>query len=281
MTYYLLQAILVSVWWIGITTSPRIYSAFEYIGITYEQFSLFLFPDLVVIAGVSALAWRRPTIILRSVLVGAFAYASLWCIAAAWTTNSGYLGSTLMFLGLMANIFALNGSKYFSRSSNSTTFRYALETIIQSFFLWILFLVMFPILILKSFGEWPPSWDRLSSIIGALMFAAFSAIGVLSARALVKNGEGTPLPLNATKKLVVTGPYKYVRNPMAIAGLGQGLAVSIIFQSIEVAMYCILGMVVWNYLVRPVEEEDLKKTFGHEFNLYSAQVSCWIPRGGK
>ena len=49
--------------------------------------------------------------------------------------------------------------------------------------------------------------------------------------------------------------YPYVRNPMAVAGLGQGVAVALILTSMEVALYCIVGMLIWNYFVRPVEEK--------------------------
>ena len=58
---------------------------------------------------------------------------------------------------------------------------------------------------------------------------------------MVRDGEGTPLPLDQTNRLVVSGPYYYVRNPMAIAGIGQGLSVALIFQSLPVGIYSLLG----------------------------------------
>ena len=157
----------------------------------------------------------------------------------------------------------------------------AIETTIQSTIIWVIFLFAIPFLILKSFDKWPTDLSFSFLYPGIIMFIAFSTLGILSARSLVNAGHGTPLPLNAPKRLVITGPYKYVRNPMAIAGLGQGLAISIITRSVEVALFCILGMIIWNYLVRPIEEEDLRRTFGEEFQLYSSRVRCWIPRTEK
>ena len=61
---------------------------------------------------------------------------------------------------------------------------------------------------------------------------------------------------------VVQGPYAHVRNPMVVAGLGQGIAVSIAMQSIAVTAYVHLGGLIWNFLVRPAEEVDLSAHFG-------------------
>lgn len=277
MTFYLIQSILVLAWWVTILFSPRIYAAFQYVDFSKSHFIFFLLPDIVVIAGLSFFAWRRPTNTLKAVIVGAFAYATAWCIVASFSTQSGYLGTALMALGLLANIFALIGNKCFYRKLNSSQSINTAETVIQSAIIWVLFLVIFPFLILKSFNQWPLELNAYFLYSGLFMFAVFSLIGILSAYSLVNAGQGTPLPLNAPHKLVTTGPYKYVRNPMAVAGLGQGLSIAIITRSIEVAAFCVLGMIVWNYLVRPIEEEDLKKTFGEEFLLYSKKVNCWIP----
>ena len=94
---------------------------------------------------------------------------------------------------------------------------------------------------------------------------------------MVRDGEGTPLPLDQTNKLVISGPYQYVRNPMAIAGIGQGVAVSIIFQSLPILVYSLLGALVWHLAVRPFEERDMVKRFGESYVQYRERVSCWIP----
>ena len=62
-----------------------------------------------------------------------------------------------------------------------------------------------------------------------VLFVVFSSIGVWSAVVMSRIGKGTPLPLDHASDLVVVGPYKYVRNPMAVSGIGQGLAVAFSF----------------------------------------------------
>jgi protein-S-isoprenylcysteine O-methyltransferase Ste14 len=80
-------------------------------------------------------------------------------------------------------------------------------------------------------------------------------------------------------RVIVTGPYAYVRNPMAVAGLGQGFSVALALRSPEVAAYVVIGMLIWNYFVRPEEERYLQSVFGVDFEHYRSQVRCWIPRG--
>ena len=94
---------------------------------------------------------------------------------------------------------------------------------------------------------------------------------------MITVGRGTPLPLDCPPKLVVRGAYRLVRNPMAVSGLSQGMAVAIGFGSISIACYVVVGMVFWNYFVRPIEEADLEKRFGESYRLYRSKVKCWIP----
>ncbi|MFK7789074.1 MAG: isoprenylcysteine carboxylmethyltransferase family protein, partial [Phycisphaeraceae bacterium] len=83
--------------------------------------------------------------------------------------------------------------------------------------------------------------------------------------------------------LVVSGPYRYVRNPMALAGIVQGLAVGLMMGSWLVLAYAMSGGVIWHVMVRPIEEADLLKRFGDPYKQYKASLRCWWPklrRGG-
>ena len=77
--------------------------------------------------------------------------------------------------------------------------------------------------------------------------------------------------------MVVTGPYRYVRNPMAVAGLTQGVAVGLWLGSPAVVLYALAGGPLWNTFVRPWEEEDLVTRFGEPYRRYRERVRCWIP----
>jgi len=91
-------------------------------------------------------------------------------------------------------------------------------------------------------------------------------------------GKGTPLPLDCPNQLVIKGPYKFVRNPMAVAGIGQGVSVGVIFGSYLVIIYALSGAFLWHLLVRPIEEKDLEERFGKAYLDYKLNTRCWIPR---
>ena len=91
-------------------------------------------------------------------------------------------------------------------------------------------------------------------------------------------GIGTPAPVAPPQHLVVTGLYRYVRNPMYVAVslliFGQGL----LFGSVRVLEY---GLVVWlGFFVFVIfyEEPVLRLKFGKEYEEFSAHVPRWIPR---
>ncbi|MEO1994557.1 MAG: isoprenylcysteine carboxylmethyltransferase family protein, partial [Planctomycetaceae bacterium] len=118
---------------------------------------------------------------------------------------------------------------------------------------------------------------RLSGRAAAVLFVPASVLGVCSAWVMSFSGRGTPFPTDTARRLVVVGPYRFVRNPMAIAGLSQALVVAARLGSWGVLAYVLVGGVVWNVWVRPPEEEDLAQRFGDAYVRYQHRVRCWIP----
>jgi protein-S-isoprenylcysteine O-methyltransferase Ste14 len=275
-TAYLLQAALISAWWVSLASSQLIFNAFQFDKIPPTAFWAFLAPDVVLIAALSAVRAYRENAAIEYVILGAFAYASLYCANATVLTASGYLPTAFMLVGLAYNAFlCFNGSLF--RTSKTSVGRNASKTLIQVVCIWVLALVVIPHVILDAFDAltWPSRGGWL--YVGALLFASASLLGLTSAYFMVRDGAGTPLPLDQTNNLVVSGPYHYVRNPMAIAGIGQGIAIAIVFQSVPILIYSALGALVWHLVVRPAEERDMAQRFGQPYEIYRRQVSCWIP----
>ncbi|WP_368073083.1 isoprenylcysteine carboxylmethyltransferase family protein [Curtobacterium sp. MCBA15_009] len=115
-------------------------------------------------------------------------------------------------------------------------------------------------------------------MLGVVVLLGASALGIAAAAVMSTLGDGTPLPSASANRLVVAGPYRSVRNPMALAGITQGVAVGLLLGSWLVVVYAVAGSVVWNCVVRPLEEADLERRFGDDFRRYAAQVRCWVPR---
>ena len=115
-------------------------------------------------------------------------------------------------------------------------------------------------------------------LIGQILIVfAIVALGLWAASVMSTRGEGTPLPSAMANHLVIAGPYRWVRNPMAVAGIVQGVAIGLILSSWLVVVYAILGSLLWNYAIRPHEERDLEERFGDGFRRYRTAVACWIP----
>lgn len=91
-------------------------------------------------------------------------------------------------------------------------------------------------------------------------------------------GRGTPAPVYPTETLVVTGSYRFVRNPMYVAVVSLILGQGLLFGSLPVLAY---GAVIWltvHLFVISYEEPTLARTFGDQYARYRANVRRWIPR---
>lgn len=154
------------------------------------------------------------------------------------------------------------------------------KTIAQIVVFWGVFLFIIPpalVALAASVGI-PATFSNAGRVLAVPLFACASALGLWSALTIAIEGEGTPLPLDSPRRLVSTGPYAWVRNPMAIAGLAQGIAIALWHGSLVVAAYVISGGLLWHVFVRPFEEADLARTFGEAFVRYRQRVPLWLPR---
>lgn len=152
------------------------------------------------------------------------------------------------------------------------------KTLFQTAIFWLIFLWILPKLLVHMEHKIFNVTYEGYYFFGWTMFVIFSILGLYSGYTMSSVGKGTPLPLDCPQKLVVAGPYKFVRNPMAVAGIGQGISVGIIYGSVVVIIYALAGAFLWHYLVRPSEEVDLRNRFGDAYNTYCKDVRCWIPR---
>jgi protein-S-isoprenylcysteine O-methyltransferase Ste14 len=109
------------------------------------------------------------------------------------------------------------------------------KSVSQMAVFWTIFLFVLPALFyfVESSVGWK-SWrfDGPSfRIVGTVIFLLASSLGVSSCVVMALIGRGTPLPFDCARRVVVVGPYRYIRNPMALAGLIQGVAVGLFFGS--------------------------------------------------
>jgi len=90
-------------------------------------------------------------------------------------------------------------------------------------------------------------------------------------------GRGTPILFTPTKALIVSGLYRYVRNPLYIAGLLVLTGEGIYFQSTGLFVYCLVMFGFFNFYVL-MEESILAEKFGASYEAYRQSVPRWIPK---
>ncbi len=90
-------------------------------------------------------------------------------------------------------------------------------------------------------------------------------------------GRGTPAPIDAPKRLVVRGLYRYARNPMYVGVLTVVLAWAVVFRSVSIVLYALGAFVMFNLMIRFYEEPHLRRAFGPEYDDYCARVNRWLP----
>ncbi len=90
-------------------------------------------------------------------------------------------------------------------------------------------------------------------------------------------GRGTPAPFDPPRRLVIRGPYRFVRNPMYI-GAGLALAgAALFYASLPILGYTVLFFLVAHLFVVWYEEPTLRRTFGGGYEAYCDGVRRWWP----
>ncbi|WP_022884319.1 isoprenylcysteine carboxylmethyltransferase family protein [Glaciibacter superstes] len=291
--YFAMQAIAGFGWWIAVFAFPVVREA-TLGGLDPVAVAIFDIPLFVVGSAVAAFGVRAAAVV-SGVWTGFVAIAL--GVYATVTTEAGWgvlimgaavAGSLIalcgIVLGRVPTRWIIHGPFAFRpavmRQSAATN---VVSTFAQIVVFWGFFLAVIPLVIAVLERRWevavplPP----FTAGVGVAILALASALGIWSAVVMSTLGDGTPLPSAMPGRLVVAGPYRWIRNPMAVAGIVQGVAVGLMLQSWLVIAYSVAGSLLWNYAVRPLEESDLEERFGDDFRHYRNTVRCWIPRYGR
>ena len=149
-----------------------------------------------------------------------------------------------------------------------------------------IFLVIAPGFVAGLIPWWISRWRVNPPFFGALIFryagAALLTLGVIglldSFARFALQGMGTPNPLFPTRHLVVTGLYRYVRNPMYVAVVSVVLGQALLFGDTSLLGYGAIVWVLFHLRVLIYEEPTLREGFGDEYRVFCAAVPRWVPR---
>lgn len=115
-----------------------------------------------------------------------------------------------------------------------------------------------------------------------LFGAAFALVGFVplieSFVRFALKGFGTPAPIAPPTKLVVTGFYRHVRNPMYVGLIAVVTGEAVFFASRALLWEALFLAVGFHIFVLVVEEPTLTSEFGAAYESYRANVPRWLPR---
>ena len=144
-------------------------------------------------------------------------------------------------------------------------------------------LLLIPVLIvwLTRGADWTSSLarpDQAQFWLGLLAGLLGTWLALASVSTMLRYGEDTPAPWEPTRRLVLRGPYRYVRNPMMIGVMLILLAEALLLQSWGIAIWFVVFLLLNLIYLPQVEEKGLEQRFGEDYRQYTANVPRWIPR---
>jgi protein-S-isoprenylcysteine O-methyltransferase Ste14 len=112
---------------------------------------------------------------------------------------------------------------------------------------------------------------------GVLVFIGLTSLLDSFAR-FACTGLGTPAPVAPPRHLVVSGQYRYVRNPMYVAILVIVIGQALVLGSGALLQYAALLWFLFHVFVILYEEPKLGSRFGAAYQGYCRNVRRWWPR---
>lgn len=147
-----------------------------------------------------------------------------------------------------------------------------------------IFLWLIPLLLIKSMPQLDSILHLLSIhfgiinyIVGGILILVGIFFGWWSIGMQLFEAKGTPLPVMATQKLLISGPFIYCRNPMTFGTICAYSGVAIAVGSLSSLLLVVLfGGLLIVYL-KQIEEVELAERFGQEYLDYKSTTPFIIP----
>lgn len=139
----------------------------------------------------------------------------------------------------------------------------------------------FGCLLLWLLGYWRvqhplPYWAIAEA--GGVVLICLGLVPIVQALVVVVRAGGTPVPAASSLRLVVSGFYRYVRNPIYLGFLVVLIGQALVFGSMGLVVYAAVAWRVGAAAVRFYEQPRLVRRFGAEYRQYLQAVPAWIPR---
>ena len=139
------------------------------------------------------------------------------------------------------------------------------------------FLIFIPGRILARVGIEPVTTFGMPQVVGLLIAVLGFALAMACVLTFAFIGLGTPAPFDPPRTLVIAGPYRFVRNPMYIGAGTTLLGAALYYESLALAGYALVFLLITHLFVMLYEEPHLRRVFGSSYEEYLRTVHRWIP----
>ncbi len=141
-------------------------------------------------------------------------------------------------------------------------------------------LVFLPSWILRNAGLRLSSGSGPEQAAGAALVVAGGCLVAWSILTFVFVGKGTAAPFDPPRRLVVGGPFGFVRNPIYVGAVAATGGAALYFRSPGLLAYAAAIAIIFHVLVRAYEEPVLRRTFGADYDEYCTRVPRWPTGSG-
>ena len=139
-------------------------------------------------------------------------------------------------------------------------------------------LIWVPRSLLEWSGALTPPDVSVAQIAGLMLSAAGGCLIAWCVGSFAFIGRGTPAPFDAPRRLVIRGPYRFVRNPMYIGAVLVLIGAASFYESAVLLGYAVFFLLAVHLFVRFYEEPTLRRSFGQAYDRYCVEVRRWLPR---
>ena len=139
-------------------------------------------------------------------------------------------------------------------------------------------LIYLPARVLAWAGIASPASLGPAQWIAMVTGAVGAALALWCVGAFAWIGKGTPAPFDPPRRLVIRGPYRFVRNPMYIGAALAVASAALYFGSWALLLFVAGFLLVCHTFVLVYEEPHLRRIFGPEYQDYCLHVHRWLPR---
>ncbi len=130
---------------------------------------------------------------------------------------------------------------------------------------------------LNNFLHLPTFYFDLTTIFGAALIVVGIFLALYTFILFFSMGNGMPLPTHPTHKLMTKEMYNFTRNPIYLSYFFIVLGIAFLLGQLLLFIYFLLFVGAVHFWVTSIEEKELEKKFGEEYQRYLKKVPRYLP----